>query len=271
MDLDPDSILDEAKKLADAGIREIDIVSQDTVQFGTASPEALFDLIERIGELSSIHWIRLLYLYPDQKLDGILDEWIKRKPRKLVSYLESPVQHVSSHVLKSMGRSGSMEFYNDLFTKAREGIEGLEIRTSFILGFPGETEQDIHLVQSFIEKNRIDRLSLFPYSREENTAAFDLGEPELDAQTRVNQVRDFQLQMIRPYRQSLIGRSIECMVDESGEEGILARRAQDAPEIDGAVLLPYSEKIQAGDVIRVKVTGAYEYDLEGELVQEETE
>ncbi len=265
-------IVAECAELGDSGIREICLVSQDTNSFG-GRPEALVELIERLNELDSLHWLRLLYLYPDRKTERILrllaDRGLNRS--RLVPYLESPVQHVSSSVLKSMKRAGNAAYFKDLFAMARELFPGLEIRTSFLVGFPGETAADVDELHRFIEDTGLEKLALFAYSPEEGTAAFASGAVDpAETNERINELRQTHLNVLKEIHLQRVGQRYQCMVDAIHPTEIVCRRPQDAPEIDETVLIPFQYekgmKLPApGDLIEVEITGFYEYDMEGRL------
>lgn len=268
-----DEIFTECSDLGAAGVREICLVSQDTNAFG-GKPEALVDLIERLNTIDSLHWLRLLYLYPDKKTERILRLLAERglNRSKLVPYLESPVQHVSSSVLKAMKRAGDSSYFKDLFALARELFPGLEIRTSFLLGFPGETAADVDELHRFVEETRLEKMALFAYSPEEGTSGYALGNlPDPDeTKERINELRQTHLKVLADIHLQRVGQTYRCMVDELHPTEIICRRPQDAPEIDETVVIPFKYqkgmKLPApGDLVEVEITGFFEYDMEGRL------
>lgn len=265
-DISPEAILEECNRLAREGIREVDLVSQDTGSYG-GDPERLLDLLSRIEEVDGIRWIRLLYLYPDAKMERLLRGISERGPGKIVPYLESPVQHISRSVLRAMNRQGNYERYRDLFVMARELFPGLEIRTTFLVGFPGETREEVDQLVRFIHEVRPEKLALFPYSPEEGTVAAALGEAAENAEERINLLRSEHIAILKEIHRDRMDRLYDCMVDEIGDEYIQCHRAQDAPEVDEAVYLPVATTpaLCVGDVVKVKITGFYEYDMEGKL------
>ncbi len=261
----PDEILGECRTLASEGVREICLVSQDTNAYGGGRPEALLDLMEKIQAIEDLRWIRPLYLYPDARTEKIVRGITDRGLSKVVPYLESPVQHVAPGVLRAMRRYGDYERFRDFFALARELRPGLEIRTSFLLGFPGETPADVDLVLRFIEETRPEKLALFAYSPEEGTPGADLAQTvtETEAVRRVNLVRETHLRVLREIQRSRVGQVYSCMVDEVGPDGVTARRAQDAPEVDEVVFLPPDTDRSPGDIFLVEITGFMEYDMTG--------
>lgn len=257
-----EAIIKECTELAQNGIREISLVSQNSGDYGGGVGKIL-DLIEQLQEIDDLKWIRLHYLYPDKRTVQILQGIEKRKIYKVVPYLESPVQHVSPGILRKMRRSGSYEFYVDLFEMARATIPALEIRTTFLLGFPGETMADIDLLIRFLQEVRPEKLALFPFSREEGTIGFSLIGDVSSAETaqRINLVRGEHLILLKEIQIKRVGQIFSCMLDESGKESIRGHRAQDAPEVDPSVTIEGLSEGNAGDILDVKITGFYEYDM----------
>lgn len=263
-DIARESILEEARLLAAEGVRELCLVSQDTNNYG-AGPEALVDLLGGMEEISGLEWLRLLYLYPDPRTEQLLQKIAASGLKKITPYLETPVQHVSARVLKNMRRYGSYERFSDLFQMARSLFPGLEIRTSFLIGFPGEEDEDVDLLARFVQEARPEKLALFSYSLEEETPGFALGDaiPDTVKAERINRVRNAHLALLKELHRERVGRVYQCIVDEITPEHVLARRAQDAPEIDEAVFLPRTTECQAGDILTVEISGFYEYDMSG--------
>ncbi|MEQ9364713.1 MAG: radical SAM protein [Leptospirales bacterium] len=290
-----DQILAECRQLTREGVREICLVSQDTNQYG-GSPGGFLELLEELHTIPELHWIRLLYLYPDPRTEQLWDLIVKRGliwsergasggshrasqrgahsgGGKIVPYFESPVQHVSAAVLRAMRRYGDYEKFSALFAKIRALVPDVEIRTSLLLGYPGETEADIEQVLEFIASARPEKLALFSYSPEEGTPGYSAGDP-IDAETkagRINEVRLAHLEVLRGLHRERVGRRVRCMVDqlEPGTGRIVARRAQDAPEVDEVVFVdppaggaPENE-LRVGDLLDVELTGFYEYDMTG--------
>lgn len=261
-----EGILKEALLLSKEGVKELNLVSQDTVSYGRG-PEDLYELLLELQEIQGIEWLRLLYLYPDRKTEKLL-QLIQKKPvEKLVPYFESPLQHVSSKILRAMKRSGSADFYRELFALSRSIHPDMEIRTSFLLGFPGENEDDADAVFEFVKSVKPEKLSLFMFSPEENTAAFEMKDiiPEKVTAARMNRIRDLHLELLSEMHRKRVGRSYKCLIDAVDDEGIMARRPQDAPEIDELVHLDLQPNLKRGDFIPVTITGFYEYDMTGKI------
>lgn len=269
-------ILEEIRELTADGVREVMLVSQDTNAYG-GDPNKILDLIHRMHEIQDLHWIRILYMYPDARTRRFLEGWNAPDLPKLVPYLESPVQHASSRILKAMNRAGSRQSFADLFSLARQRIPGLEIRTSLLLGFPGEKAQDIDEIHAFLDECRPEKLALFAYSPEEGTSGFHLpGMPDEASTTEIiNEIRDHHLEILKEVHLGRQGQLFECMVDEISPDGMVVRRRQDAPEVDEVIHIDFDSAkdsdgstagLKRGDLVLVRITGFYEYDMSGELV-----
>ncbi|BDA78414.1 ribosomal protein S12 methylthiotransferase RimO [Leptospira kobayashii] len=263
-DSSEESVLSDTRRAIAAGAKEIALVSQDTVFYGKDT-DKLLGLIESVSEVEGLQILRLLYLYPDKKTERLLD--LYGKIDKIAPYLESPLQHVSKSVLKSMNRTGEYSYFKSLFEKARSVKPGLEIRTSFILGFPGETMADVDEIIRFIQDVKPEKVNLFPYSPQEGTKGFDLEGKLKDKEIskRVNLVRDAYLEVLKDTHQSRIGKIYPAIVDEVTEEGATVRRFQDAPEIDEVVFVE-DRNLQVGQIGKVRVESFFELDMAGSWV-----
>lgn len=242
-------------------LREIVLVSQDTVAI---EPDTLRTMLDYLSAIEDIEWIRLQYLFPDRQLLGLLDLFDEYP--KLVSYLDMPMQHTSPEMLKKMKRPSDTELFKEIMSKARSLRPELELRTSFILGFPGETYEDTNFLRSSIEELKIDKLALFRYSHESGTYAGDHLDDhvsEEDKAQRMNEVRDFHLQTRNSWRAALAGNNEKVIVETVHKNEIIARRQYDAPEIDEQVYLPYNKSIEVGDLISISLDTPMEYDWLG--------
>ncbi|MCC5813364.1 MAG: MiaB/RimO family radical SAM methylthiotransferase [Leptospira sp.] len=258
-------IISQTQRALLAGAKEILIVSQDTIYYKKNEIE-LADLLKRLADMEGLEILRPMYLYPDKKTFRLLD-YFPTIP-KLAPYLESPLQHVSERVLKSMNRSGNYEFFKELYTKARDVMPGLEIRTSFILGFPGETAEDVDSIIQFLEEVKPEKVNLFPYSPQEGTKGFHLEGKLSDREIakRVNLVRDVHLKNLETIHAERLGKTYKAIVDEKAEDGIwVVRRLQDAPEIDEIVFVE-DDNLKVGMIGDVKVESFAEYDMSGSWV-----
>ncbi|MBI3395762.1 MAG: MiaB/RimO family radical SAM methylthiotransferase [Spirochaetia bacterium] len=263
--VDRAKIVAECRALSLEGVRELCLVSQDTNAYG-GSPDALVDLLQELDEIDGIAWVRLLYLYPDKRTERILRKIQDKRLSKLVPYFESPIQHASGRVLKAMNRAGDASFFKDLFLLAREALPGAEIRTTFLMGFPGETQADVDEVLSFVETARPEKLALFTYSPEEGTAGQVMTGvvPPKEAAERVNAVRTAHLNILRDIHAARVGRVYQCIVDQIDGDTVHCRRPQDAPEIDEAVFVPVAALKSApepGQLLDLEIDGFFEYDM----------
>ncbi|MDX1960875.1 MAG: 30S ribosomal protein S12 methylthiotransferase RimO [Leptospiraceae bacterium] len=262
-DAPKETILKDAKLRIEEGAKEICIVSQDTVFYGKDT-DKLKSILNEISELEGLEILRLLYLYPDKKTFKLLDLVLQNE--KIAPYFESPVQHVSEKILKSMNRIGNANFYKELFAKARER-KGLEIRTSMILGYPGETSNDVDEVIQFVKDVKPEKLALFAYSPQEGTEGFKIKSEisEKEAAHRVNLVREVHLEVLKEIHQDRVGKEFPAIIDSIETKNTIVRRYQDAPEIDEVVFVPKDSQHKIGQIGKVKIESFLEYDMLGEF------
>lgn len=255
-----DSIVQEARGLIAEGVKELDLISQDTTYWGkdarNASPHRLPDLLAALNDIPGEFWIRTLYTHPYHWSDELIAA-IARLP-KVTKYVDMPLQHIDDGMLLPMRRETSSEYIRDLISRIRAGIPGIAIRTTFIVGFPGETEEHFQTLMDFIRDTRFERLGIFTYSREEGTRA---GKMEAQIEDRVKKSRykkamKLQKQIAASIAQEQMGKEMTVLVDRDG----VARGQWDAPDIDGRVLLPPGSATP-GQFARVKIIGALDYDL----------
>lgn len=271
------AIVSEAKLLVAGGVRELNIISHDFTDFGwdlrrkqegaTERPEAL---LAALSELEGLDWVRVLYLYPDGITDEMI-ELIKTRP-KLVKYFDMPLQHIGNNVLKRMNRQMTREEIVDRLTKIRAEIPEAVIRTQFIVGFPGETEDDFQELLQFVKEQRFDRVGCFMYSPEDNTPAgkFDDQIDEETKQRRHDELMEIQMEISREKHKAFIGQIVPVMVEGLSEETELllqGRMSQQAPDIDGVVYINDGQA-EVGQIVNVLITDAHDYDLVGEIVPE---
>ncbi|MFT6388723.1 MAG: ribosomal protein S12 methylthiotransferase [Cellvibrionaceae bacterium] len=268
-------VLAEAEGLVRAGVKELLVISQDTSAYGVDTKYKLefhngrptktkmLDLCEALGEMGV--WVRLHYVYPYPHVDDVIPLMAEGK---ILPYLDIPFQHGSPKILKAMKRPGSIDNTLERIKKWRDICPELTIRSTFIVGFPGETEEDFQLLLDFIETAQLDRVGAFAYSPVEGAAANELGDPvpEEIKQQRLKYFMEAQARISAERLQQKIGRTIEILIDEVDEEGAIGRSKADAPEIDGMVYLNGEMAHQPGDVVLVKVTHADDHDLWGESV-----
>ncbi|MFN7453932.1 MAG: 30S ribosomal protein S12 methylthiotransferase RimO [Pseudobdellovibrionaceae bacterium] len=269
------NVLNEAKLLVAGGVKELIIISHDFTDYGwdlkrknSSAIESPFELLKVLSEESGAKWIRLLYLYPD----GITPEMVQliKNSANLVKYFDMPLQHVNNEMLKLMNRKMTRQEIQAVLNNIREEIPEAVIRTQFIVGFPGETEEAFQELLEFIKLNRFDRVGCFKYSPEENTPGGKM-ENQVDEETkqrRYDAVMSLAQQISLEKHQAMVGQTIEVLVEGYSEETDLllqGRSSQQAPEIDGYVLINDGQA-NVGDIVRIKVTESMEYDLIGEIV-----
>jgi ribosomal protein S12 methylthiotransferase len=260
-----DSVVQEACQLAANGVREINLIAQDLPAFGIDRGRRgeLVALIERLAAIEPLAWIRLMYLYPHKLPPALLDVFA-RQP-KLCPYVEMPLQHIDDAILRRMNRGGTSAEIRRLLAAFRERVPGVAMRTSFIVGFPGETEREFERLLAFVEEQQFDRVGVFAYSAEEGTAAHAWGDPinpDVKAERR-QRIMDLQLEIAQAKGDALVGERRTIMIDGPSQDDQFAlegRMATQAPEIDGAVYL--TEKgIEPGEFVEMEITEALGYDL----------
>lgn len=262
--------VNEAKRLADAGVRELILVSQDTSSYGydfdrhsgrLKSNHHLIRLLEKLASVEGIEWIRVMYLYPTLFSDELI-QCIARQ-NKICKYVDMPLQHISDSVLTSMRRHATRAGIESLLEKIRATIPEVSIRTSFIVGYPGETEEDFRQLHDFVASFRFDRMGVFMYSKEEGTAAAKL-KPHVSKrvkQERYNALMALQQEISLEKNQDKIGRTVQVIVDSESGDHYSARSQSDAPEIDNEILIQKPADLKTGEMTMVTITDSTEYDL----------
>ena len=266
-----EEIIEEAKLLAKKGIKELIIIAQDTTKYGVDiyGESKLAELLQKISQIPEIKWIRFLYTYPE----GITEELIQtvKNNEKICKYFDIPIQHISNTVLKRMNRRTSKEQIEKLIEKLRTEIPNVTLRTSLIVGFPGETIQDFEELQKFVEKAKFDKLGVFMYSKEEGTpAAKLLGQIHTNTKkSRYNKIMKIQQKISNQNLQRKIGQEIEVIVENilPEEQLLIGRTKQDVPDIDGIIYIKNeTTKSMINKYVKVKITDVRDYDLIGELI-----
>lgn len=263
-----EDIYEEVSYLAKNGAREIILIAQNTTDYGIDlyGIYSLSKLIKEISKINDIKWIRVLYLYPDHFTDELISEFINND--KLVKYVDIPLQHYSDHVLKLMDRHTDKEHIKNLIEKLRK-IKGLVIRTTFIVGFPGESEEDFNILREFINTYKFDKLGVFTYSREESTKANNLNE-QIDEDVkeyRRDIIMEDQLKISERLLEDKIGQVLQVLIEEKIEDNLYAGRSYlDSPYIDGVIYVNSNKNLSINSFINVKVTSSMEYDLIGDAV-----
>lgn len=264
-----ESIVEEAKSLAKNGAKEIIIIAQDTSKYGLDiyNERKLHEVIRKVSEIEEVQWIRVHYLYPEDIYDELVDEF-KNNP-KLLKYFDIPMQHINDRILKRMNRNTSSAQIKGLIEKIRKEVEGAVIRTSLITGFPGETEEEHEELKQFLREYKLDRVGIFKYSREENTPAYKLPD-QIDEEVmemRHNELMELQLGISYENSLSKIGRTYDVLIEEKDVENIyVGRTYMDSIEIDGCVYVTSDEELVIGNIYKVKINDALEYDLIGDVV-----
>lgn len=267
-----DDVLYEARVLAANGVKELLVVAQDTSRYGTDLPghkRLLPELLRRLCEIDGLHWIRLHYLYPDEIDDELIE--VIASEEKIVKYLDLPIQHCNSRILHLMNRRGDGPFLRQVLTNLRKKIPGLVIRTSVITGLPGEGEEEFAELCDFLKEMRMERVGAFPFSPEEGTPAATMEFPDSSvAQQRAQMVETIQSAIMDSYSESMIGKTVEVLVDGYDEEmeQFYGRTYADSPEIDGRVWIATDEPLTEGTFIKVCVDAVVDGDLSGYPVEE---
>ena len=268
-----EQLLKEAKELAEGGVKELILVAQETTLYGKDlyGEKSLPRLLRELCKIEGIRWIRLLYCYPEE----ITDELIRviKEEEKICHYLDIPVQSGCDEILRRMGRWTNTAQIRTLVQKLRREIPDICLRTTFIAGFPGETDENHEETMCFINEMEFDRLGVFPYSPEEDTAAAEMENqvPEEIKNARRDEIMELQQEIAFEQAENMVGKTVEAMIEGSvPEEGIyVARTYKDAPNVDGFLFLQAdgAGSLMSGDFVRAKITGSNEYDLIGEITE----
>ena len=263
-----EDIYSEVEYLVDKGAREIILIAQNTTDYGIDlySKYSLSNLIKEISKIEKLKWIRVLYLYPDHFTDDLIEEF--KHNDKLIKYVDMPLQHISDNVLKSMNRKTSKDHIIKTLKSLRESVDGIVIRTTFIVGFPGETEEDFKELINFIKDIKFDKLGVFEYSKEEGTSAslLDNQIPDEIKENRKNQIMSIQNEISSEILSEKINENLEILIEEKiDENNYVGRTYMDAPEIDGVTYITSDKNLNIGDFVNVKIIDSLDYDLVGEL------
>lgn len=265
-----ESILNEAKELAQSGIKEIILIAQDTAIYGIDiyGRSKIGELLNEISKINGIEWIRLMYTYPEHITDDLVEEIACNT--KVCKYIDMPIQHISNSIIKRMNRKGSKEKIINLITKVRKEIPDICIRTTFIVGFPGETKEDFNELYDFIKETKFDRLGVFAYSKEEGTAAFELdAQVEEDIkQKRLHEIMLLQNKISYENNKKFIDKTIKVIIESEQNGKYVGRSYRDAPDIDGLVYFTSSKRLYVGEICNVLIREAMDYDLQGEYTNE---
>ena len=268
-------LIAQAEDMADQGVKELILVAQETTVYGKDlyGKKSLHILLKKLCEIKGIRWIRVLYCYPEEIYDELIETI--RDEKKICHYLDIPIQHASDRILKRMGRRTSKQELIDIVGKLRKEIPDIVLRTTLITGFPGETEEDHEELKEFVDEMEFDRLGVFTYSPEENTPAAEMADqvPEEVKEERRDELMELQQEISYDKGQDRIGQELLVMIEGkvADESAYIGRTYGDAPKVDGYIFVQTGELLMTGDFAKVRVTGALEYDLIGVLSDEYTE
>ena len=265
-----EDIVKEAKDLEELGVKELNLIAQDTTRYGLDlyGEYKLAELVRAITDNTTIPWIRLLYCYPDKITDELVREL--RDNERLLKYMDIPIQHISDPVLRAMNRHGTSEDIRDAIARLRREVPGIVLRTTAMVGFPGESEEDFEKLCEFVKEIRFERFGAFTYSAEEGTVAAEYPETvdEQTKQDRYDILMQTQLTVTEDIAPEMIGKTVTVLCD--GFDGIAdiyhGRTYRDAPDVDGRVYFRSAKPVNAGDFVSVKIEEAIDYDLVGKAV-----
>ncbi|MEO5946465.1 MAG: 30S ribosomal protein S12 methylthiotransferase RimO [Chitinophagaceae bacterium] len=263
-----DELVKEAEGLVKKGVKEVMLIAQELTYYGLDiyKKRMLPDLLNRLADIKGLEWIRLHYAYPSKFPMEILD--VMRQRDNICNYLDMPLQHAANNMLAAMKRQITREEMEDLTAAIREKVPGICLRTTLIAGFPGETLDDVEELKQFLTKQRFDRVGIFTYSHEEGTSGFALTDdvPEDEKERRAQDVMEVQQEISFELNQEKIGKTFKTLIDKKEAGRYLGRTEFDSVEVDNEVVIHSKKKLPIGEFVNVKVTKAYDYDLEGEVV-----
>ena len=263
-------LIQEAKDLAEQGVKELILVAQETTLYGKDiyGEKSLHKLLRELCKVDGIRWIRILYCYPEEIDDNLIQ--VMKEEKKLCHYLDLPIQHANDEILKRMGRRTSKAQLEEIIGKLKQEIPDITLRTTLITGFPGETEEQHEELKAFVDEMEFDRLGVFTYSPEEDTPAAEMPDqiPEEVKEDRQAEIMALQQEIAFAQAEDMIGEEVLVMIEGkvADENAYVGRTYKDAPGVDGLIFINTDEELMSGDFARVKVTGAVEYDLIGELL-----
>jgi ribosomal protein S12 methylthiotransferase len=263
-----DDLVAEAERLVRMGVKEIMLIAQELTYYGLDiyKKRMLPDLLHRLADIKGLEWIRLHYAYPSKFPLEILD--VMRERDNICNYLDMPLQHAANNMLKAMKRQITREEMEELIITIREKVPGICLRTTLIAGFPGETQDDIEELKEFLQRQRFDRVGIFSYSHEEDTSAYEFIDniPQEEKERRAQEVMDVQQEISLEKNQEKIGKTFKVLIDKKEAGRYLGRTEFDSVEVDNEVIIQATKKLTIGEFVQVKITKAYDYDLEGVVV-----
>lgn len=263
-----ESLVDEARRLVDRGVKEVMLIAQELTYYGLDiyKKRELPKLLHALADVKGLEWIRLHYAYPSKFPLEIIDA-IKERAN-ICNYLDMPLQHAANNMLQLMKRQITREEMEDLVGEIRNRIPDICLRTTLIAGFPGETRDDVEELKTFIQKMRFDRVGIFTYSHEEGTSAHTMADniPAEEKEERAQEVMEVQQEISLQKNQEKVGKTFKVMIDKKEAGRYLGRTEFDSVEVDNEVIIASKKKLVIGDFVQVKITRAFDYDLEGEVV-----
>ncbi|GKX66322.1 30S ribosomal protein S12 methylthiotransferase RimO [Inconstantimicrobium mannanitabidum] len=265
-----ENILKEARALASSGVKEVILIAQDTTKYGVDlyGEKKLHELMHEISEVEGIEWIRVLYCYPEEIYDEMIQE-IKNN-NKICKYLDLPIQHISDNILKRMGRRTSKQDIIDKITELRRNVPDITLRTSLIVGFPGETEEDFEELKQFLIDTKLNNVGVFTYSQEEGTPAAIMPN-QVEESTKKKRERELMLiqkEIFEKNNSLKLGKIYNVLIEGYNGKEYIGRNFEMAPEVDGSILITSSSELKKGEFVKVKITGKMEYDLIGVVFDE---
>ena len=263
-----EQLVDEAKGLVKKGVKEVMLIAQELTYYGLDiyKERALPRLLNALADVEGLEWIRLHYAYPSKFPLEVLD--VMRERDNICKYIDIPLQHASNNMLKAMRRNITREEMSELISEIRKRVPGIAIRTTLITGFPGETLEDVEELKAFLQLHKFDRVGIFTYSHEENTSAYDLVDdvPAEEKQRRAEEIMEVQQEISLAINQAKEGQIVKVIIDKKEAGRWLGRTEFDSVEVDNEVVINTTKRLKSGDMVMVKITKAYDYDLEGELI-----
>jgi len=263
-----EELVKEGEGLVRKGVKEVMLIAQELTYYGLDiyKKRMLSDLLNRLADVKGLEWIRLHYAYPSKFPLEILD--VMRERENICNYLDMPLQHAANNMLNAMKRQITREEMEDLIIAIREEVPGICLRTTLIAGFPGETEDDVEELKTFLQKQRFDRVGIFTYSHEEGTSGFALTDdvPAEEKEARAQEIMEVQQEISFELNQQKINKVYKVLIDKKEAGRYLGRTEFDSVEVDNEVVIHSSKKLPIGEFVNVKITKAYDYDLEGEVL-----
>lgn len=263
-----EELMHEAESLSAKGVKELILIAQDLTYYGVDiyGKKMLGDLISKLSDVKGIEWIRLHYTYPTQFPDNVLQ--LMKGKTNICHYMDIPLQHINDRILESMKRGHTGKTTRNLLKKFREYVPDINIRTTLIVGYPGETEEEFQELLDFVSESRFDRMGAFTYSPEENTTAFEIEDDVAEEVKvdRLNRLMELQEEISFEKNQARIGQTFKVLIDRKEESHFVGRTEYDSPEVDNEVIIENAENLKIGSFYQVNITGAEAFDLRGELI-----